>query len=275
MNAAPPSGLSCDALSVSVPGRNLIDTLTFGIRPGEFLAVLGPNGVGKSLFLHTLSGIRATQAGTVKLDGDPIAAIQRQRLASRLALLPQHTEDIFPETVFDTVMIGRHPHIGRIRWESNEDREIALDALRQVDLDGLVSRDVNTLSGGERRRLAVAQVLTQSPEIYLLDEPTNHLDPQHQLDVLEIFSRKTQQGNTVIASLHDVNLAARYADRCLLLYGDGRWDIGEASEILDGARLTELYATNMDTVAWRDMNLFVAAGNSSSAGERAEKAGLN
>lgn len=270
MNAAPQSSLTCAALSVSVPGRNLIDSLTLDVRPGEFLAVLGPNGVGKSLFLHTLSGIRATQVGTVRLNGDPIAAIQRQQLASRLALLPQHTEDIFPETVFDTVMIGRHPHIGRIRWESNADREIAMDALRQVDLDDLVARDVNTLSGGERRRLAVAQVLTQSPEIYLLDEPTNHLDPQHQLDVLQIFSRKTQQGNAVIASLHDVNLAARYADRCLLLYGDGRWDIGEAREILDGARLTELYATKMDTIAWRNMKLFVAAGNSSSSGQRAD-----
>ena len=190
-----------------------------------------------------------------------IAVAERQQIATRLALLPQYTEDIFPETVFDTVMIGRHPHIGRIRWESNADREIAMDALRQVDLGELASRDVNTLSGGERRRLAVAQVLTQSPDIYLLDEPTNHLDPQHQLDVLEIFSRKTREGKAVVASLHDVNLAARYADRCLLLYGDGRWDIGNANEMLTGEHLTELYATKMDTIPWRNMNLFIAAGS--------------
>jgi iron complex transport system ATP-binding protein len=263
MNEAPSSGLYCDALSVSVPGRNLIDTLTLDVRPGEFLAMLGPNGVGKSLTLHTLSGLRPAQTGTVILDGSAIADAERQQIATRLALLPQYTEDIFPETVFDTVMIGRHPHIGRIRWESNADREIAMDALQQVDLGELASRDVNTLSGGERRRLAVAQILTQSPDIYLLDEPTNHLDPQHQLDVLEIFARKTQEGNAVVASLHDVNLAARYADRCLLLYGDGRWDIGNAKEILTGERLTELYTTNMDTIPWRNMNLFIAAGSPS------------
>jgi iron complex transport system ATP-binding protein len=260
MNNAATTSLSCHQLSVTVPGRMLIDGLTFNVRPGEFLAVLGPNGVGKSLTLHTMSGIRATQSGAVKLDGKLISDVDRRQVAIKLALLPQYTEDIFPATVFDTVMIGRHPHIRRFRWETGEDRDIALDALRQVNLGDLASRDVNTLSGGERRRLAVAQVLTQSPQIYLLDEPTNHLDPQHQLDVLQIFARKARQRDSVVASLHDVNLAARYADRCLLLYGDGRWEIGDTSVVLTADRLTELYATAMDTVPWRNTNLFIAAG---------------
>jgi iron complex transport system ATP-binding protein len=261
MNDTATVNLSCDNLSVSVPGRELINALTIDIRAGELLAILGPNGVGKSLTLHTLAGIRPVQAGTVRIDGYNIAEVDRQQIALKLALLPQTTEDIFPATVIDTVMIGRHPHIGRFRWESDDDRDIAVEALRQLDLVALASRDVNTLSGGERRRLAVAQVLTQSPRIYLLDEPTNHLDPQHQLDVLEIFARQSRQGDAVVASLHDVNIAARYADRCLLLYGDGRWEIGATAEILTGDRLTELYATTMDTVPWRDTNLFVAAGS--------------
>ncbi len=254
------TSLSCRHLSVTVPDRVLINDLTLDIRPGELLAVLGPNGVGKSLALHTLSGLRAIQSGTVKLDGCEIGDVDRQQVAIKLALLPQYTEDIFPATVFDTVMIGRHPHIGRFRWESNDDREIARAALQEVDLGELASRDVSTLSGGERRRLAVAQVITQSPRIYLLDEPTNHLDPQHQLDVLQIFVRKTEQGDAVVASLHDVNLAARYADRCLLMYGDGRWEIGSTPDVLTGDRLTELYGTTMDTVPWRDTQLFIAAG---------------
>jgi iron complex transport system ATP-binding protein len=252
--------LRCIDLTVTVPGRTLISNLRLDIRSGELLAILGPNGVGKSLALHTLSGIRTAQSGTVSLDGNNIHEIERQKIATRLALLPQYTEDIFPATVFDTVMIGRHPHVGRFRWESDTDREIAIDALRQVDLEKLVTRDVNTLSGGERRRLAVAQVLTQAPQIYLLDEPTNHLDPQHQLDVLHIFSEKARLGNAVVASLHDVNLAARFAHRSLLLYGDGRWEIGNTPDVLTGERLTELYTTEMDTVAWRNIKLFVAAG---------------
>src|SRR5690606_1880420 len=127
---------------------------------------------------------------------------------------------------------GRHPHVPRLQWESPTDQQIADDCLRLMNLYELRTRDVATLSGGERRRLAVAQVLAQSPQIYLLDEPTNHLDPQHQLDVLNVFAARAANGDTVIASLHDVNLAARYATSCLLLFGDGRWRLGPVASIL-------------------------------------------
>ena len=155
-------------------------------------------------------------------------------------------------------MIGRHPHIGRFQWESAADIEIARRSLQLMDLEAMVDREVTTLSGGERRRLAIAEVLTQSPAIYLLDEPTNHLDPQHQLDVLQIFRDKASSGSTVIASLHDVNLAARYADHCLLLFGDGRWELGPTDQILTEKSLTELYSTPMEAVRWRGRELFVA-----------------
>jgi len=168
--------LSCTGLCISVPGRNLIADLTIDVCPGEILAVLGPNGVGKSLALHTLAGLRPIQSGAVKLNDNNIGDVARQQIATQLALLPQYTEDIFPATVFDTVLVGRHPHVGKFHWESDEDRDIARDALRQLDLADLAGRDVTTLAGGERQRLAVAQVLTQATQIYLLDEPTNHLD---------------------------------------------------------------------------------------------------
>jgi iron complex transport system ATP-binding protein len=260
MNNATKSGLSCAEVSISVPGRMLVENLDLEIRAGDVLAVLGPNGVGKSLTLHTLAGLLTADSGAVTLDGQSVTEMSRQQVASRLALLPQYVEDVFPASVFDTVMIGRHPHIPRFQWETERDRSIAEDSLRLVDLGDMPQRDIETLSGGERRRLAIAQVLTQSPDIYLLDEPTNHLDPQHQLDVLRIFRDKANSGAAVVASLHDINLAARFADRCLLLYGDGRWELDQTNAVLTEQRLTELYATTMETVAWRDTNLFVAAG---------------
>ncbi len=261
--------LQCRNLAITVPGRRLVESLTIDIQRGEFLAVLGPNGVGKSLSLHTLAGIRPAPSGTVVLDGQSISTHSRQQVARQLALLPQYTEDIFPATVRETVLIGRHPHIPRFGWESDTDWEIAARALGQVGLGDLAGRDVKTLSGGERRRLAVAQVLTQEPAIYLLDEPTNHLDPQHQLEVLQLFSAAAAAGDTVVASLHDVNLAARFADRCLLLYGDGRWDIGATRQVLTSERLSALYATSMEAVSWRDTTLFVAAPpvNSNASGQ--------
>jgi len=252
---------SCHDLRVDVSGRRLVDALEFEVGQGELLAVLGQNGSGKSLTMHTLAGLRPASGGHVLLRGQDVATSGRQDIAQHLALLPQHVDDIFPATVLDTAMIGRHPHIGRFQWESTEDFEIGRAALASVDLDGLARRDVLTLSGGERRRLAIAQVLTQQPDVYLLDEPTNHLDPQHQLDALRLFREKADSGAAVIASLHDVNLAVRYADRCLLLYGDGRWDIGRTNEVLDERRLSQLYATPMEAVNWRTTRLFVASGD--------------
>ena len=249
--------LRCSSLEVSVPGRTLIENLDLDLDTGSFVAILGPNGVGKSLALHTLAGLRAADAGDVFLGEAKIANLARQQVAATLALLPQYTEDIFPATVFDTVMIGRHPHIGRLQWETADDRQVALEALSSVDLAGFSDRDVLTLSGGERRRLAVAQVLTQQPAIYLLDEPTNHLDPQHQLDVLRLFREKADSGHTVVASLHDVNLAARFADSCLLLFGDGRWISGSTDDVLTEARLSELYSTSIVTLPWQDRRVYV------------------
>ncbi len=249
--------LGCANLRVSVPGRTLVDDLDLDVRPGEFVAILGQNGAGKSLTLLTLAGLRRADAGTVRLGGHDVFATARHWIAQHLALLPQFIDDIFPATVMETAMIGRHPHIGRLQWETAGDVAIAAEALRVMRLDTLSGRDILTLSGGERRRLAIAQVLAQAPDVYLLDEPTNHLDPQHQLDALRVFRDAADAGAVVVASLHDVNLAVRFADRCLLLFGDGRWEAGSREEVLRESVLSELYSTRMEAVRWRSHELFV------------------
>ena len=252
--------LDVSGLRVTVPGRVLVDALDMTLARGEFIAVLGRNGSGKTLSLLTLAGLRPPDAGAIRLGGEAMAALPRQQVAKRLALLPQDTDDIFPATVLDTALVGRHPHIGRLRWESTQDCELARGSLAMVGIADLADRDVLSLSGGERRRLAIAQILTQAPGVYLLDEPTNHLDPQHQVDTLRIFRQLADGGAGVIASLHDVNLAARVADRCLLLFGDGRWEFGATSEVLDEERLEALFETPMEAVSWRDGRIFIAGG---------------
>lgn len=249
--------LSCAALDVEVPGRRLVDALDLTLRRGEVLAILGQNGAGKTLALMTLAGLRPPESGRVDLLGKPLADLRRQFTARHLALLPQVIDDIFPATVMDTVMIGRHPHIATFGWASADDEAAALAALDTMGLGGLRDRDILTLSGGERRRLGIAQVLAQAPDVYLLDEPTNHLDPQHQLDTLRVFRRAADDGAGVVASMHDVNFAVRFADRCLLLFGDGRWRLGDCAEILTEAALSELYATRMEAIDWRSRRLFV------------------
>ena len=252
---------SCRDLCIGVAGRVLVDQLQLTVDRGEFIAVIGQNGVGKTLTMHALAGIRAADSGDVTIDGLPVTPNGRQEIARRLALLPQHVDDIFPATALDTVMIGRHPHIGRFGWETVSDVRIAMQALKSVGLEGFAARDVLTLSGGERRRLGIAQIMTQQPDVYLLDEPTNHLDPQHQLESLQLFRDQADAGGIVIANLHDVNLGVRYADRCLLLYGNGQWDLGRTADILNSERLSTLYGTPMEALSWRSQQLFVASGD--------------
>jgi iron complex transport system ATP-binding protein len=258
MDETDASVLQCRNLRIRVPGRLLVDDLSLGVAPGEFVAVLGQNGAGKSLTLLTLAGLRAAESGIIHLAGRDVSTAPRQWTAQRLALLPQVIDDIFPATVLDTAMIGRHPHIGRFRWESEEDRRVARNALRAMGLESLAGRDILTLSGGERRRLAISQVLAQAPDVYLLDEPTNHLDPQHQLQALRVFREAADRGAAIVAALHDVNLAARFADRCLLLFGDGRWEAGTRDSVLTESVLSELFATRMEAVRWRAHDLFIA-----------------
>ncbi|UCG72022.1 MAG: ABC transporter ATP-binding protein [Chromatiales bacterium] len=240
---APTKPLSCTELDVAVAGRRLVHSLSLTVEPGSFIAMLGPNGVGKTLTLLTLAGLRPASAGRVSLGGTELAALPRSRVARELGMMLQHQSDPFPTTLLETALLGRHAQTGLWHWESPADIEAARTALRAVDLQGLEQRAAVSLSGGERRRLAMATLLTQDPQLLLLDEPLNHLDPQHRFMVLDCLARLCDAGKAVVASLHDPMLASRYASHALLLHGDGRWAYGPADELLTTDRLESLYQT--------------------------------
>lgn len=252
-----PPLLETHGLTVTAGGRCLVAGLDLALWPGEALAVLGPNGVGKTLTLQTLAGLRPPADGEVRVAGRPIAAWPRRLLAQRLGLLPQGTEDPFPATVMEEALIGRHPHLGFWQWESPQDQDIARRALVEVDLAGLEARSLDTLSGGERRRLAVATLLVQDPEVWLVDEPTNHLDPQHRLAVMRLLAARAAQSKAVVVTLHDVNLAAGWCARCLLLYGDGSWELGPAADVLSEAAVSRLYQMEIRRVEFEGRALFL------------------
>jgi iron complex transport system ATP-binding protein len=259
MPADPTPLLECDGIDIAVESRVLVHALNFSVCAGSLLAILGPNGSGKSLSLHTFAGLRPPRAGQVLIAGKPMRDWPRRDLARELALLPQNVEDPFPANVLETVLLGRHPHIPRWQWESAEDMSIARDALAEVGLSGYESRDVYTLSGGERRRAALAAVLAQTPRLFLLDEPTNQLDPNHQLEALLLLRQRADRGGAVIATLHDPNLAARFADHALLIGKNGEWRWGTVADVLTAGHLSQLYDTRFDSAEHNGRRVFFQA----------------
>jgi iron complex transport system ATP-binding protein len=256
--ALPAAGLRAAGVTVRAGSRELVRELSVEFAVGEVLAILGRNGSGKTLTLHTLAGLREPSRGAVSLDGVAMPQVRRRALALRLGLLPQDLEDAFVSSAIETVLIGRHPHLSLWQWESAEDERIACEALRAVDMAEFALRRTDSLSGGEQRRVAVAALLAQQPAIFLLDEPTNHLDPHHQLAVLGLFRDLALTGRTVITTLHDPTLAARFADRVLLLFGDGRWTLGPTATALTAAALSELYVAPMIELGHDGRRVFVS-----------------
>jgi iron complex transport system ATP-binding protein len=234
--------LHTQKLGVSIGNKTVCSDLNLHIEPGEVWGLLGCNGVGKTTLLHTLAGIRETEQGSIFLNNQNIATQNRKQIAQHLGLLLQHTDDAFPCTVIETVLTGRHPHISQWQWESKQDYDIAHQSLQAVSMAEMAQRPVNQLSGGERQRVAIATLLTQNPALYLLDEPNSHLDLKYQIDLLKQFTQKVkQQQVSIIMSLHDINLAARFCTHLLFLYGNGEFDLGPKDELLNTTKLEKVY----------------------------------
>ena len=197
--------------------RAVLDGVSLEVPDGSLYAVLGPNGSGKSTLLRVLLGVLAPRSGEVELDGRPVAAWGRRELARSVGVVPQSETLAFPLPVRDLVAMGRYPHLGPLRAERDADRAAVAAALERCDVTDLVERDVTTLSGGEMQRVRIARALAQEPRALALDEPTASLDVRHEMSILELLRASADGGLTVVLVTHHLNLAARFADRILLL----------------------------------------------------------
>lgn len=234
--------LATQRLDVGIGGKPVCRALDLAIDSGSRWAILGVNGVGKTTLLTTLAGLRAPDRGEILLDGDALGGMAPRERARRLGLMTQ--EDSFhisdPETTaLEVALLGRLPHLDWWRAETAHDVELAHTALAAVGLPDIAGRRATQLSGGERRRLALAALLAQEVPLCLLDEPTSHLDLHQQIAFMDLLVGWS--GRTLLMTLHDVNLAARYCTHALLLFGDGAWCAGRVDEMLSAAVLTRLY----------------------------------
>ncbi|GHU34133.1 ABC transporter ATP-binding protein [Betaproteobacteria bacterium] len=229
-------------MSVGIGSRIFCRDLDLELHAGERLAILGRNGAGKSTLLSVLAGLRAPQAGEVRLKGAAYAELGPRQAARVRGWLPQSRNDAFASTVLETALVGRHPHLDRWGWESAQDAKIVRQALVAVGLADFEQRDIQSLSGGERQRLAIATLLAQQPELFLLDEPLAYLDLKYQIAMLALFADAARESGAAVAMvLHEPALAWRFCDRVLLVFGDGRCECGPTVEMLNTERLSDLY----------------------------------
>ncbi|MEU4574525.1 ABC transporter ATP-binding protein [Nonomuraea sp. ATR24] len=234
--------LQAAAVKLGYGDRTIVDGLDLGIEAGTVTTIIGPNGCGKSTLLRALGRLLKPQGGEVLLDGKRIDRIPTREVAKVLGVLPQAPTAPEGLTVADLVARGRHPHQTWYRQWSTDDESAVAEALTMTGLADLAERPLDELSGGQRQRAWISMALAQGTDLLLLDEPTTFLDLAHQVEVLELVRRLHHaSGRTIVMVLHDLNLAARYADRLVAMRGGRVIAAGEPHEVLTEELLREVF----------------------------------
>jgi iron complex transport system ATP-binding protein len=238
--------LDIESISFSYGTAKVLEDITFKADRGECIGIIGPNGSGKSTLLKTLSKILKPAAGRVILCGKELERYSAKELARNMAVVPQETNIDFAFTCLEVVLMGRNPHLKRFEIEGKRDLDVARESMTLTSTWHLRERPFSELSGGERQRVIIARALAQEPSVLLLDEPVSHLDINHQIEILDLVERlKGQRGLVVIVVLHDLNLAARYCDRLMLLYGNKIMVTGSPSEVLTQEHVGRAFRANV------------------------------
>lgn len=232
-------------VSFSYNGKDALKDVDLEFRKGAITGVIGPNGSGKTTMIKLLNRILSPKAGSVLVDGEDIRKIDKRAIAKKMGYVPQSLESWRPETVFNTVLLGRIPYM---RFgPSKKDLEIVDGVLRELGIDDISHRMTNELSGGQRQTVVIARALAQRPRVLLFDEPTSSLDIRHQLDVMELIRRQNRRGITSIIAIHDLNLASRFCqDLVMLKEGKVRYTGGR--EILTRDNIKEIYDVDVELI---------------------------
>jgi iron complex transport system ATP-binding protein len=215
------------------------------LERSEMLAIVGPNGVGKSTLIRCIDMILTPNKGKILLDGQELKKMNRIDVAKKIGYVSQNASQSFPATVYDTILIGRRPHLG---WRSSsDDNEKILDVLELLGIEDLAMNDFNDLSGGQQQKVMIARALAQEAEILLFDEPTSNLDIRHQLEVMEIVENLIlERGMSAIMAVHDLNLGSRYANKMIMMYNGGIYRAGDPSSVLTVDNIKNVYGVEVE-----------------------------
>ena len=239
-------GLEITKLDFSYFDGLVLEDINLSVKAGEMVGLLGPNGSGKTTLIKLASGILKPKRGEIRLDGNRLTSLSRRFIASNVAVVPQQFHIPFAFTASEVVMLGRTPFFKALADESQDDRQAVDSSLGLVGIDELAERRFDELSGGERQKVILAMAMAQQPKLLLLDEPIVHLDIAHQMEMLELVrGLNMEQGLTVVAAMHDLNLAALYFDRLILLKEGRVWADGTPEQVLTEAGISEVFAASV------------------------------
>jgi len=234
--------LKIDRIQFYYEARKVLDEISFEAGEGEFIGLIGPNGSGKTTLLKIIDGILRPKVGSVYLDCKRISELDPRELARELAMVPQTADLSFDLKVFDVVMMGRYPYLGKLSFEREVDEEKVRFWMRLTNTLHLAERSIKEVSGGERQRVLIARALAQEPRILLLDEPTSNLDVCYQIEIMNLLKELVKKlGLTIICAIHDLNLAARYSDKIILINGGRIKGIGRPIEVLTKENLRDVF----------------------------------
>ena len=245
--------ITINNLSYSYKETEALRDVCFSVNSGDFMAIVGPNGSGKSTLLKCLDRILNYKEGQIQLNDENIKHIPSRILSKKMAYVPQKEDYTLPNSVFDTVMLGRKPYID---WSiGNQDIEVVTDLLDRFDLSSLAMRDLNTLSGGQKQRVYIARALAQQPDVLLLDEPTANLDLYHQAEIMEYLATLAGEGLIIIVTMHDINLALQYCNTAIMLSNGSLFASG-GKEIFSKENIDSLFGTTVKIVS-QDNQTFI------------------
>ena len=241
--------LKIESLTVAYGSKTILHDISFAVQPGEILALIGPNGTGKSTLIRAISGVISIKSGDVFSNGENLADLTIRQRAKTLSVVPQARQLGGAFSVEQAVMMGRTPYLSWLGQESEADKAAVKLALEQTSLEAFADRSIAQLSGGEQQRVLLARALAQSTPTLLLDEPTNHLDLQHQTNLLSIVKRLAKEENlTVLVAMHDLNLVSFFADKVALLANGNLECLGTPEEVIRAENISAVYQTPVEIV---------------------------
>lgn len=238
-------------------GFHAVKDVSYSFGSGLLVGLIGPNGCGKSTMMKCVNRTHEASSGDILIDGESVFGKTPAEIARKVANVPAELRASFGLTVFETVMLGRYPHLRNIWWEDESDEDLVQETLKKFGIHHLQDRPLNMLSSGERQRTMIAKAYVQEPRLMLVDEPTSHLDMRYKLEVMEYLTAMVRKDMTILVAEHDISLMARYCDVCIIMKGGSIVGIGKPKEIITSKLIEEVYEVSASVGFDNDGELFV------------------